>query len=139
VRRKSLSVEKVLVELGKWVLAKQGEDLAVIDVKGLCSYADYLIIASARSTRQAKAIAEYLIEESPKIGVKPLGSEGLNYGNWVLLDFADIVVHIFYKPVREYYELEGLWADAKGFEINDEKDLKQFIPSKRRASRKKSQ
>lgn len=136
MRRKSLTVEKILIELGKRVLAKKGEDVVVIDVRGLCSYADYLIIASARSTRQAKAVAEYVIEESTKIGIKPLGSEGLSYGNWVLLDFADIVVHIFYKPVREYYELEGIWADAKKTWIQNERDLKQLAPPRRRMSQK---
>lgn len=109
----------------------------MIDVRGICSYADYIMIASARSTRQAKAIAEYVMEEAAKVGVKPLGAEGIEHGNWVLLDYSDIVIHIFYKPVREYYELEGLWADAKMTWVNDEKELKQFLPVKRRASKKK--
>ncbi len=83
-----------------------------MQVKGLCSFADYFIVCSGTSHRQVLALAQYLQEALAKAGVKPLGVEGLEEGNWVLLDYNDVVIHIFLHPLREFYDLEGLWAEA---------------------------
>ena len=117
-------------------MAKKGQDLLIIDVKGICSYADYVVVASARSTRQVKAVAEHLSGELKKSGIRPLGTEGVDHGNWALLDYSDVIVHIFYAPVREYYELEGIWADAERVWIEEEKDLLELTRRRRKASRK---
>jgi ribosome-associated protein len=81
-------------------------------VKGLCSFADYFLITSGTSRRHVLALAEHLEEALGKAGVKPLGVEGLQEGLWVLMDFNDLVIHIFSQPLREFYNLEGLWAEA---------------------------
>ncbi len=81
-------------------------------MKGLCSFADYFLIASGTSRRHVLALAEHLEEALGKAGVKPLGVEGLQEGLWVLMDFNDLVIHIFSEPLRDFYNLEGLWAEA---------------------------
>ncbi len=81
-------------------------------MKELCSFADYFIICSGGSKRQVSALAEHLQEELAKIKIKPLGVEGLQEGLWVLMDYNTLVVHIFFQELREFYDLEGLWADA---------------------------
>jgi ribosome-associated protein len=81
-------------------------------VKGLCSFADYFLICSGTSRRHVLALAEHLEEALSQAGAKPLGVEGLQEGLWVLMDFNDLVIHIFSQPLREFYNLEDLWAEA---------------------------
>ncbi len=84
----------------------------ILDLKGLSSVTDYLVIAGGHSDRHVQAVSEYLAQEMKKQGFLPLGSEGLQEGRWALLDYGDVIVHIFYREVREYYDLEGIWSDA---------------------------
>jgi len=91
---------------------KKAQDVVILDVRTLSSFADYFIICSGGSRRQVVALAQHLEEALGRGGIKPLGIEGLAEGQWVLLDYNEIIVHIFYQPVREFYDLEGLWADA---------------------------
>lgn len=84
----------------------------LIDVSGLASYTDFIGIVSGRSDRQVDAIAEGVIEAMKRSGRTVLGQEGTGSGRWTLLDFGDVVVHVFYHPVREFYDLESLWVDA---------------------------
>ena len=88
---------------------------------GLTIIADYFVICSGDSTTQVKAIAESIEKEFSSAGIKPLGIEGLNYGHWVLLDYGDVVVHVFEKETREYYNLEKLWMDAKTVDFDENK------------------
>ena len=90
----------------------KGKDLTVLDVSAISDVADYFIIVSARSDRQVQGICNRILEDLGKQGVSPLSVEGFNKAHWVLLDFEDIVVHIFYEPVREIYRLESLWHNA---------------------------
>jgi ribosome-associated protein len=101
-------------------LDKKAEDLAVFDVDALSGYADYFLLASGRSTRQTAAIAERIERVLKKAGIKPLGVDGLKEGRWALLDFGDVVVHVFHSPVREFYDLDSLWADAPKLELEPE-------------------
>jgi len=94
-------------------LAKKAEDPVLLDVRGLTSYTDYFLIVSGRSHRQVTAIAEYMVRELKKSGIKPLSEDGTKEGHWVLLDYGHIVVHVFYDSIRRLYDLEGLWVDAK--------------------------
>jgi ribosome-associated protein len=93
-------------------LEKKGLEPVLLEVRELCSYASYLLLVSGRSDRQVDAIAEHIRETLGKRGLRPLGVEGLASGHWALLDFGDLIVHIFHHPVREHYDLEGLWIDA---------------------------
>lgn len=93
--------------------SKQATNLLVLDVRKLTSIADYFILCSASSDRQASAIVD-TVEESLREhhGTKPLMAEGKNSGRWVLLDFGDFIVHVFNEETRKFYSLERLWGDA---------------------------
>jgi ribosome-associated protein len=93
--------------------AKKALNLVVLDVSELTSIADLFIICSGRSNRQVNAIADSIIVGLKKHEIKPLSVEGTGEGHWVLLDYGHVVIHVFYEPVREFFDLEGLWADAK--------------------------
>ena len=92
---------------------KKALNLIVLDVGGLTSIADVFIICSGRSNRQVNAIADSIVAKLKKHKIKPLSVEGTGEGHWVLLDYGHVVIHVFYEPVREFFDLEGLWADAK--------------------------
>jgi len=91
----------------------------LLDISGLTSYADYLLISSARSNRQVKAIAEHIERTLKKQKIKALHVEGLKDGHWVLMDYGDIIIHIFYEPERQFYDLEGLWSDVEPVAIDE--------------------
>jgi ribosome-associated protein len=93
-------------------LGKKALHLVVLDVHELSSVADMFIICSGRSNRQVKAIAEHIQVELKKQNIKPLSTEGMSEGHWVLMDYGHIIIHIFYEPVRSFYDLESLWIDA---------------------------
>jgi len=84
----------------------------LLDVRELTSIADYFIICSGSSSRQVAAIAQTIKKELKKYKFKPLSIDGLQEGQWVLMDFGHVIIHIFYDPVRNFYDLEGLWTDA---------------------------
>jgi ribosome-associated protein len=101
-------------------LQRKAKDLVVMKVKDLSSFADYFIICSGTSDRQVKAIASWLHESLKKFDMTPLGMEGLQHGHWVLMDYGDIVIHIFYDPIREFYDIERLWFEAPKMMIDDD-------------------
>ena len=84
-------------------------DIRNIDVRGITSIADYMIIATGNSKRQVKALADKVEQSVKDKGLVPLGSEGVEEGDWALIDLGDIIVHIMRPPIREYYQLEKLW------------------------------
>jgi ribosome-associated protein len=84
----------------------------ILDVRELTSVADYFIICSGSSNRQVAAIAQTIKKDLKQHKFKPLSIDGLQEGQWVLMDFGHVVIHIFYDPVRNFYDLEGLWTDA---------------------------
>ena len=98
------------------VMGKKAIGLVVLDVRGLTSFSDIFIICSGRSNRQVSAIAEHIQVNLKKHAIKPLSVEGKKEGHWVLLDYGHVIIHVFYEPVRIFYDLEGLWIDAKRIE-----------------------
>ena len=110
------SWEKALL-LSRFALEKKAYDLVLMEVRGVTSIADYFIICSGRSDRQVQSIAQGIGENLGAMGTRPLAVEGMSRGQWVLMDFADVIVHIFYQPVREFYDLEGLWGHAPRVEL----------------------
>ncbi len=106
-------LDRFLTRYVKAVTGKKAIDPVVLDVRGLTSIADFFIICSGSSTRQVMAIAEFIKVDLKKHGIKLLGMEGIKDGRWVLLDYGDVIVHVFYEPLRSFYDLEGLWTDAK--------------------------
>jgi ribosome-associated protein len=89
----------------------------VLDVRKLSGVTDYYVIVSGSSDRRVQAIAEGVLEALGARGKRPLGVEGVAEGRWALLDFGDIVVHVFYEELRAYYDLESLWFDAPRVEL----------------------
>jgi ribosome-associated protein len=112
---------KHLAELiGELTLSKKAEDVVSIDVSKISSSANYFIICSAETGLQVKAIANAVRKGTPN---KPWHVEGMEHENWVLLDYVDVVLHVFKTSIREYYNLEKLWADAPMTEIKDESEI----------------
>jgi ribosome-associated protein len=100
----------------KSALGRKARNLVVLDVRELTSVADVFIICSGSSNRQVTAIADFIQAELKKAGKKPLSVEGKKEGHWVLLDYGHVIIHVFYESVRSFYDLEGLWMDAKRIE-----------------------
>lgn len=98
-------------------LDAKAEDLVVLDVRGLASFTDYFVIMSGRSTRHVQGLAEAIESELSAKRISSKSSEGLREGMWVLLDFGDVVVHVFYHETRGFYDLEGLWHDAPRLDV----------------------
>ena len=93
-------------------LDKKAEDVLLLDVRGLTSYADYFVLMTADSDRQAGAIADGIDEKLRAEGASKVGVEGYASGRWILVDYGDVVAHVFSREARGFYDLEGLWADA---------------------------
>lgn len=100
-------------------LEHKAEDVKLLDVRGLASYADYIVIMSGASERQVNAIASAVDSELSKAGVRALGVEGLSTGNWALIDTGDVVIHVFHRDARGFYDLDGLWSDAKQLTVKE--------------------
>lgn len=98
-------------------LDTKAEDLVILDVRGLTTFTEYFVIMSGRSTRHVQGLAEAIEGELRSKRVKASKAEGLQDGMWVLLDFDDVVVHIFYHEQRKFYDLEGLWHEAEKVKI----------------------
>jgi ribosome-associated protein len=101
----------------RFALEKKAYDLVLIDVSELSSLADYFLICTGRSDTQVQAITQSIEGNLAEEGIRPLCIEGYTAGHWVILDYGDVVVHVFYEPVREFYDLERLWARAPRVEL----------------------
>lgn len=94
------------------IIDKKGNDVALLDVSDLLVVTDVFVIGSGTSNRHVRTLAEDVEERLRELGDRPLRREGADYGRWVLLDYGDLVVHLFDVETREFYDLERLWADA---------------------------
>jgi len=101
-------------------LDKKAEDLVILDVRGLAGFTDFFVIMSGRSTRHVQSLAETVDKEVGSKRLSVSNTEGMTEGQWVLLDYNDVVVHIFYDESRKFYDLEGLWHDAPRLSVNDD-------------------
>ncbi|MGE0616655.1 MAG: ribosome silencing factor [Bacteriovoracia bacterium] len=99
---------------------KKAENLRVLDVSNVSGFTDYFIICSAMTDRQIQAIADSVEFQLKTFGHSALSVEGYSEGRWVLLDFGDVVVHVFLDAIREFYNLEGLWEDAPRVQVPSE-------------------
>jgi ribosome-associated protein len=101
----------------KAALDTKAEELVLLDVRGLTSFTDYFLIMSGKSTRHVQALAETIEAKFRSKRIKTSNAEGLQEGMWVLLDFDDVIIHIFYHEQRKFYDLEGLWSEGKRVEL----------------------
>ena len=98
---------------------KKATELILLEMKGITTYTDYFLICSGKSDRQVQAIARGIEEVLEKQGIRPLGLEGAFEGKWILMDYEDVVVHVFLEPVRRFYDLEGLWMEAPRIDVGE--------------------
>ncbi len=117
--KKMTAFEQTLAPFIGAVLGKKAMDVVALDMRDLTSIADAFIICSGRSNRQVSALGEFIKKALKDDGKKALAVEGLKDGHWVLLDYGYVVIHVFYEPLRRFYDLEGLWADALRIQIID--------------------
>ena len=108
----ALDAERTARRAAEAALEKKAEDLVLVDLRGKATYADFLVICSGTNERQIEAVAEAVERSLHEAGQRLIGSEGARGSRWVLLDFGDVVVHVFHQEERGHYDLEGLWADA---------------------------
>lgn len=131
--------------IAEFALSKKASDVLLLDVRKLTSTADFFIICSADSDTQVRAIADAVEKGTADIGMRVWHTEGFHASTWIILDYVDVVVHVFHREARSYYNLERLWGDAKTSTIEDKfPDVRQRpkkrgkIASQHRASGKRS-
>lgn len=107
-----VTVENMVKTIYDAIDDKLGQDIAILNIGKVSSLCDYFVIASASSSRQVKAIADSVEDSMTELGVEPRGKEGREMQAWILLDYGDIMVHIFDEENRQFYNLEKLWKDA---------------------------
>jgi ribosome-associated protein len=115
--KSSLEIAKIISQTA---LDKKAEELLILDVRELSGFTDYFVIMSGRSTRHVQGLASAVDQEMSSKRLTSSNTEGMDDGLWVLLDYNDVVVQIFYSEVRSFYDLEGLWHDAPRVEFVDE-------------------
>jgi ribosome-associated protein len=103
---------EVAIAAARAAAGKQGEDITVLDVRSVIVITDFFVIVSGGSARQVRTITESIEAALKELGVKPVRREGESEGRWVLLDYVDVVVHVFGEEEHRYYDLERLWKDA---------------------------
>lgn len=108
---------KKAIAAAEAALERKAYDLVVLQVEHLSSIADYFLVATGRSDVQVQAIARGIEERMARENEHPLAIEGLAHGHWVVLDYADVVIHIFFEPARDFYRLERNWTDAREFAL----------------------
>ena len=108
-----IEAEPLATELAKVALDKKAFDVVILDLRTLVDYCDLFVIASANNRRQVQAIAEAIrLHGKHQLGLSSPAVEGMEAARWVLVDFGDVIVHVFEEPLRGFYNLDGLWADA---------------------------
>ncbi len=104
------------IELARIAYDNKSEDVIALDLRGISPVTDFVLICTGTSNRQMRAVADMVVEYGKKVGERPFGFAGYESAAWILLDYVDVVFHIFAKVYREYYDLELLWGDAPRLE-----------------------
>ena len=115
-----MEARELVYFIAELMIQKKGTDVKIINLEGKTSVTDYFIVCSASSTLQVKAIADHILKETKKAGERAWRDEGYTGLTWVLVDYVDVVAHIFMEESRKFYNLEGLWGDAEITEIPDD-------------------
>ncbi len=116
--------ELLVREIASEVSENKGEEIVVLDMRGRSPLADFFIIAQGRSTRHVQGTANKTQKNLKKKGIRCIGIEGEQEGKWILMDYGDVVVHLFYEPIRDLYDLEGLWSDSPRLILKEDRDEK---------------
>lgn len=118
----SLNSREKALAIARLALDKKAAGLNILDMTGLVVFTDYFVICSADNTQQVKAIVENIEGGLAKRKMRPGGVEGLGFAHWVLMDYGDVIVHVFEKETREYYGLDKLWLDAPKVTVDENPD-----------------
>jgi len=108
-----MSTEEKGLLMARMLDEKQGEEIVLLDVTGVCPIAEQIIMVTAKGQRHAQALADVLLHLAKERNFASMGLEGYQTGTWVLLDFNDIIVHVFQEDLRSFYNIEGLWSEGK--------------------------
>ncbi|WP_432736379.1 ribosome silencing factor [Maridesulfovibrio sp. FT414] len=111
------TVDKVQL-VAEWLDEKQANEIAAVDVQGICPIAEVVMVAGAKGMRHAQALADFVLKRLAEENIEYLGMEGYKAGEWILLDLNDIIVHIFQDENRGFYNVEGLWSEGTRMELN---------------------
>lgn len=130
---KTKTLQRQIAELA---LSRKAKDVVIMDLRKVTTMADYFVVCSGESETQVRAIADAVMEGMSKLGEKPWHWEGLQNLQWVLLDYVDVVVHVFHKDARTFYGLEKLWGDAKMQKVADRKPRTAKAVSKETTARR---
>ena len=133
-----MSSKQLADKITEQIFSKKGYDVILLDLRKLTSIADYFVICSADSDTQVKAIADEIDSKLAEEGIKSWHIEGYRALSWILIDYVDVVVHIFKKDSREFYKLEKLWGDAPSIKVEDPL-LKEKTKTARKVSAKSSE
>jgi ribosome-associated protein len=114
-----LDSKKFAKKIADLIFNKKGYDVRIIDLQNIASFTDYFVICSADSDTQVKAISDEIDKNLRDEGIKCWHKEGLTALSWVLMDYVDVVVHVFKKEARDFYNIEKLWGDAPSIEVED--------------------
>lgn len=108
----NISSSELAHQAAQHALSKKGYNIKILKLKEISSVCDYFVIISGAADMQVRAIANAIEDELRESGIRPYHIEGQTEGNWILIDYIDVVVHVFHEPTREFYSLEKLWGDA---------------------------
>lgn len=113
-----MNIKELALEIASYIDDKKGRDIQILDVRHLSSIADYFVIATGTSNTHVNAIAEGVIDGLREKDIHLSHKEGRRGGNWILLDYLDVVVHVFTTAERDFYDIERIWSDAEKLELN---------------------
>ncbi|MFH0877736.1 MAG: ribosome silencing factor [Candidatus Omnitrophota bacterium] len=128
----TIEPKKKALLAAKLALERKAEDIAVLDMRKSANFCDYFVICSSSSQRRAAAIAELIEEQFKQQGLKLRSLEGKREGLWILLDYSDVVIHIFFKDSRDHYGLDRLWQDAKRVDVSTARKTTRLSARKKR-------
>ena len=114
------TLEKIKI-CARYAEEKKANDILMLELKGLTDITDFFLLVNGTSERHVKTISEHIEKSMKGDGILPYSVEGYNEGRWIIIDYQDMIVHIFIEPLRDLYDLESLWIEAKKFRIEKEK------------------
>lgn len=113
-----MTLEEKMINIVKFADSKKARDIVVLKLTDLTTIADYFVICNGGSSTQVKAIADEVEEKMSELGVEPYGKEGFSVADWILMDYSDVVLHVFTPESREFFNIENLWSDAERIDIS---------------------
>jgi len=106
---------------GQYAEEKKAKNVLILELIGLTDIADYFLLVSGTSERHVRTISEFIGESMKDMGIRPLFTEGYQEGRWIIMDYSDLIVHVFLEELRELYDLESLWIEAKQYRLEEQK------------------